>query len=257
MPVQSSSKGVAGESSYTDSRGGATLTPVNRLPSLALRALSVLLIALCCSLPAAASLRTESGISAAPSGPLGRGEARPGGTPARSAAERSEDGASTRRITQGSSPVGDYAKNNAAVALTVIAAPVEVIKDVANFGDHFAEAVFANNDHEAGRKALKPVATAMSATAMVLGARVKTNTPRACPCFSPETLVASSEGLRPISEIRVGDLVLARDPDSGITSYKSVTRVFVTPERDLVELRVRGEGGAIETIHTTLCANVA
>jgi hypothetical protein len=63
--------------------------------------------------------------------------------------------------------------------------------------------------------------------------------------------------LRPISEIRVGDLVLARDPDSGITSYKSVTRVFVTPERDLVELRVRGEGGAIETIHTTLCANVA
>ena len=46
------------------------------------------------------------------------------------------------------------------------------IENVANFGGDFAKAVTAPSDYEAGRLAVKPVATAMGASALLLGPRV-------------------------------------------------------------------------------------
>jgi hypothetical protein len=49
---------------------------------------------------------------------------------------------------------------------------LQTVKDVGSFGDGFAKAVFAKNDYEAGRLAVKPVMTAMNLTAAVMGTRL-------------------------------------------------------------------------------------
>ncbi|HMA97330.1 MAG TPA: RHS repeat-associated core domain-containing protein, partial [Polyangiaceae bacterium] len=46
----------------------------------------------------------------------------------------------------------------------------ETVRNVSTFGDDFAKAAFAGSDYESGRLAVKPVLTAMSITATVLGA---------------------------------------------------------------------------------------
>jgi RHS repeat-associated protein len=51
---------------------------------------------------------------------------------------------------------------------------IQTVKDVGNFGDNFAKAVFAPNDYESGRLAVKPVMTAMNAAALVMGTRLGT-----------------------------------------------------------------------------------
>jgi len=45
--------------------------------------------------------------------------------------------------------------------------------------------------------------------------------------------------------------VLAHDPDSGATEYRPVLQVFVTPDKPLVELRLRDRAGPVETILAT------
>ena len=49
---------------------------------------------------------------------------------------------------------------------------VQTVKDVGNFGNDFARAVYAGSDYEAGRLAVKPVMTAMTVAAGVMGARM-------------------------------------------------------------------------------------
>ncbi len=49
---------------------------------------------------------------------------------------------------------------------------IQTVKDVGNFGNDFAKAVFAPNDYEAGRLAVKPVMTAMTVAGTVMGARM-------------------------------------------------------------------------------------
>ena len=45
-------------------------------------------------------------------------------------------------------------------------------------------------------------------------------------CFIAGTLVATSDGMKPIEDIEVGDKVLAYDPETGEQAYKSVVRLF-------------------------------
>ena len=45
-------------------------------------------------------------------------------------------------------------------------------------------------------------------------------------CFIAGTLVATSDGLKPIEDIEVGDEVLAYDPETGEQAYKPVVRLF-------------------------------
>lgn len=60
-------------------------------------------------------------------------------------------------------------------------------------------------------------------------------------CFAPETLVYTSEGIKPISEIRKGDLVLGK---SGV--YREVTETFVYNQSDpMVSIKTKHSLGAI------------
>jgi len=70
-------------------------------------------------------------------------------------------------------------------------------------------------------------------------------------CFAAGTLVAASEGLRPIETIGVGDTVWSRDEETGETALRSVARVFVTPDAKLVEIAVQALTGAEETLSAT------
>jgi len=72
-----------------------------------------------------------------------------------------------------------------------------------------------------------------------------------CKCFAAGTLVATIAGLKPIEEIRVGDLVLSRDVLTGVTEYKPVTTTFVTEDRELLDLTFRLPNGSSEVITST------
>jgi RHS repeat-associated protein len=147
--------------------------------------------------------------------------------------------------------IGDFLRTNVESAIDTLKAPITLAKNVANFGDDFVAAATANSDYEVGRKAVKPVMTAVTLTATVAGLKDAVTGPKPSPCFAGETLVATATGLRPIGEIRVGDLVWARDEDTGADELRPVTRVLVTPDQPLVALRLDREGGDVEVIRAT------
>jgi RHS repeat-associated protein len=68
-----------------------------------------------------------------------------------------------------------------------------------------------------------------------------------CPCFEAGTVVHTAEGQRAIEDVRVGDLVLSRDDKTGAFDYRPVVQLFVTPEKEVFELRLADETGT-ETI---------
>ncbi len=60
-------------------------------------------------------------------------------------------------------------------------------------------------------------------------------------CFVAGTPVTTDQGPIAIERIRIGDLVLARDVDSGELAYKPVLRTTLRPQRQLVRLTVGRE----------------
>ncbi|HEX3595680.1 MAG TPA: polymorphic toxin-type HINT domain-containing protein, partial [Polyangiaceae bacterium] len=73
----------------------------------------------------------------------------------------------------------------------------------------------------------------------------------ACPCFAAGTLVATPNGLRPIDTLHPGDLVLSRDQATHKTQTSPVTRLFITPDKEVLELTFAHRDGATETITAT------
>ena len=74
---------------------------------------------------------------------------------------------------------------------------------------------------------------------------------RSCASFRSDTLVVMADGTKKrISEIEIGDRVLATDPVTGKTSFRTVTATMSHDDDDLLDLVVRTESG-VETIHTT------
>lgn len=74
--------------------------------------------------------------------------------------------------------------------------------------------------------------------------------------FTPETQVLMADGSRkPLAEVKVGDTVLATDPETGETAAKTVARVIIGEGyKNLVEVTVDtdgAEGSATETITAT------
>ena len=70
--------------------------------------------------------------------------------------------------------------------------------------------------------------------------------------FTPDTEVLMADGTRKkIKDVQVGDEVLATDPEAGETIGKLVTDLHNHLDDDLVDVVVRDETGATETIHTT------
>ncbi len=55
-------------------------------------------------------------------------------------------------------------------------------------------------------------------------------------CFVAGTLVETEDGLRPIEEIEVGDLVWSRDDETGEEGWKAVVQTFFTPEQPVFDL---------------------
>ncbi|MFE7130735.1 RHS repeat-associated core domain-containing protein [Streptomyces sp. NPDC057638] len=70
--------------------------------------------------------------------------------------------------------------------------------------------------------------------------------------FKAGTLVLMADGTtKPIEEVRVGDEVLATDPETGLTSAQKVTAELVHRDDDLLDVHVRTEDGDRAVINTT------
>jgi hypothetical protein len=70
--------------------------------------------------------------------------------------------------------------------------------------------------------------------------------------FDQATLVRTAEGLVPISEIKIGDLVLSGDESTGSTDWKQVENVLGHTHNSFVRLYVQETNGSTEQIVTTL-----
>jgi len=58
--------------------------------------------------------------------------------------------------------------------------------------------------------------------------------------FSADTAVTTPDGLRPISSLKIGDLVLAYNQQTGTTGYYPITALLVHPDPTLVTLTIDG-----------------
>ncbi|MDB2439304.1 polymorphic toxin-type HINT domain-containing protein [Hellea sp.] len=70
-------------------------------------------------------------------------------------------------------------------------------------------------------------------------------------CFVAGTLVETEDGLRPIEDIKVGDLVLSRNPETGETAYKQVTAFIPRHDRIIWTVVLSGENNSSESFETT------
>ena len=64
--------------------------------------------------------------------------------------------------------------------------------------------------------------------------------------FAADTLVETSDGLRRIDAIRIGDLLLSRNPDSGENEYRPVAAVFVSTKVTAILTIVLEDGTVLE-----------
>jgi hypothetical protein len=64
-------------------------------------------------------------------------------------------------------------------------------------------------------------------------------------------LVETKDGLRPIEELQVGDLVLSRDTDTGETAFKAITDLIPRHDRVIWEVSLYGADGETELFETT------
>jgi len=70
-------------------------------------------------------------------------------------------------------------------------------------------------------------------------------------CFGAGTPVATPDGDRPIETIAPGDLVMARDPETGLTEPRRVAHLIVTPDREVLDLALAHDDGTVETLVVT------
>ena len=70
-------------------------------------------------------------------------------------------------------------------------------------------------------------------------------------CFVAGTPVLTKDGLKPIEDIKAGDLVLSRNVETGEQTYKPVTDIIPRHDRVIWELTVQSEDGETETFRTT------
>lgn len=98
---------------------------------------------------------------------------------------------------------------------------------------------------------------AKKAAAALEAARIsQASLPGGVPCvghsFAAQTPVVMADGSRrPISEITVGDSVIATDPLSGRTSSQQVGRVWRHHDDDLTDVQIADPAGRTTTLHTT------
>lgn len=72
-----------------------------------------------------------------------------------------------------------------------------------------------------------------------------------CNCFVAGTLVHTKTGLKKIENIKVGELVAARDPDSGETAFQPVVRLVRNPKNEVVRVHYLDAAGHSSTLGVT------
>ncbi|UXI70358.1 RHS repeat-associated core domain-containing protein [Tahibacter amnicola] len=73
----------------------------------------------------------------------------------------------------------------------------------------------------------------------------------ACCCFPAGTQIWTEAGPVPIENVKVGQLVYARDPKTGETALKPVTQLINTKPKPLYQLTIRGADGSVEQMEAT------
>ncbi|MFG3697675.1 polymorphic toxin-type HINT domain-containing protein [Micromonospora sp. NPDC047620] len=75
---------------------------------------------------------------------------------------------------------------------------------------------------------------------------------KACHSFAPGTLVLLADGsLRPIEKVRLGDKVVAFEPETEEVAAREVVATYINFDRHLTDLTLVGGHGETKTIHTT------
>jgi hypothetical protein len=96
------------------------------------------------------------------------------------------------------------------------------------------------------------VADAVTAeTKLGPGSKAGETAVEACCCFPAGTPVVSASGTVPIEQINVGQLVYARNPDTGATELKPVTQLMVTKAKPLYRLVTQNPRGVNESMDVT------
>lgn len=72
-----------------------------------------------------------------------------------------------------------------------------------------------------------------------------------CGCFDDDTPVLTKDGAKRIVEIKEGELVLARNEETGEIAYKPVKRIFVVPNRRIYLLKTIDNKGKENTIEVS------
>ncbi|KQU76022.1 MULTISPECIES: polymorphic toxin-type HINT domain-containing protein [unclassified Rhizobacter] len=70
-------------------------------------------------------------------------------------------------------------------------------------------------------------------------------------CFVAGTLIHTADGLKPIEDIRVGDLVAARDELTGVTRWQPVVRLFHHKDQQTLAISYVDSQGDLETLGVT------
>jgi len=87
------------------------------------------------------------------------------------------------------------------------------------------------------------VALAPAAVVLGLETGAVVASARLCNCFVEGTEVQTPDGFRMIEDVEVGDLVLARDEDTGESAYKPVVALIAGSEREIWEVIVETTDG--------------
>lgn len=70
-------------------------------------------------------------------------------------------------------------------------------------------------------------------------------------CFAAGTVVHTPDGLVPIEELKIGDLVISGDPSTSERTIRPIVRLFVTANQPIWSLEVAAEDGSVETYEVT------
>lgn len=144
--------------------------------------------------------------------------------------------------------VSDQTKTNVHTALDVggFAGPAGPFADAANTALYAAEGDIGNTLLSA--VAAVPLA-GDAVKGLVIGNKVR-KAAKTC-CFVAGTLVETEYGLRPIEDIQIGDLVWARDEDTGEEALKPVLGLIRLHDRVIWDLETISETGEVHTFGTT------
>ena len=124
-----------------------------------------------------------------------------------------------------------------------------------HFGEKLAEAAL-----EQIAKKLIPGLTTFETLLEIAGRKIKKWTtrdirgiklPEPPKCFVAGTLIHTAEGMKPIEQIRVGDLVLSRDEFTLETKYKRVTRLFENKNQPVIDITLIDKNNQSESLGVT------